>query len=211
MPELLQSLVATPLRIGLVVSTTLFVVGVAVAAWRVHRRRRARVLLEASICAVGLEFLRDRLVPDGMGGTLHVPYLLLTPRGAMVVDLWDIAGNIFGSDQMGEWTVMAGSRRSTFLNPQPAMYDRVAAVKALSGDMPVEGRMVFTRRGTFPKGLPRWTLSVESLRLEFPPLEDLTADACRARFRDAWAAIVEGTTAGPRKQSASFLQELFLG
>jgi hypothetical protein len=210
-PELLRSLFATPLRIGLVVSTTLFVVGVGVAAWRVYRRRRARTMLEASICAVGLESLRDRLVPDGMGGTLHAPYLLLTPRGVVVVDLWDVAGNIFGSDQMEEWTVMAGSRRSTFLNPQPAMYDRVAAVKVLAGEMPVEGRMVFTRRGTFPKGLPRWTLSVESLRLEFPPMEDSTADACRARYRDEWAAVVDGTTSGPHKQSASFLQELFLG
>ena len=211
MPEFLQSLFATPLRIGLVVSTTLFVVGVAVAAWRVHRRRSARLQLEAALCAVGLESLRDRLVPDGMGGTLHVPYLLLTPRGVVLVDLWDVAGNIFGSDQMGEWTVMAGTRRSTFLNPQPAMCDRIAAVKAVAGEMPVEGRMVFTRRGTFLKGLPRWTLSVESLRLEFPPVEDTTADAYRARYRESWSAIVDGTTPGPRKQSASFLQELFLG
>ncbi len=211
MPDFLLTLVATPLRIGVVVATTLFLLGLLVAAWRVHRRRRARAQREAALCEIGLEYLRDRLVPDGMGGTLHVPYLLLTPRGVVLVDLWDVAGNIFGSDQMGEWTVMSGSRRSTFLNPQPAMYDRVAAVKALAGELSVEGRMVFTRRGTFLKGLPRWTLSVESLRLEFPPVEGATADAYRARYRESWAAILEGTTPGPRKQSASFLQELFLG
>ena len=46
-----------------------------------------------------------------------------------------------------------------------ALYDRIAAVKAVAGEVPVEGRIVFTRRGKFPKGLPKWTLMVDSLRV----------------------------------------------
>ena len=161
---------------------------------RKRSRRLARARLEAAVCAVGLEALRDRLVPDGMGGTVHVDYLLLTPRGLLVVDLWDIAGNIFGGDQMTEWTVIAGPKRETFHDPQGAMYDRVAAVKALAGEVPVEGRLVFTQRGRFPKGLPRWTTSVESLRAEFPPLEAATADGYRTRFQAAWSALSEGSS-----------------
>jgi hypothetical protein len=84
-------------------------------------------------------------------------------------------------------------------------------VKGLSGEVPVEGRMVFTRRGRFPKGLPRWTMSVESLLAEFPPLDGTTGEGYRARYRDAWAALREGSTPGPKKQSTSFLGELFLG
>jgi hypothetical protein len=80
-----------------------------------------------------------------------------------------VKGNIFGGDQMAEWTVMDGARRFTFTNPQSALYDRVAAVKAVAGDVPVEGRIVFTRRGRFPKGLPKWTLMIDALRAEFPP------------------------------------------
>ncbi len=57
--------------------------------------------------------------------------------------------------------------RATFQNPQHALYDRVAAVRALAGELPVEGRVLFTRRGKFPKGLPRWTLMVDSLRPNF--------------------------------------------
>lgn len=211
MPEFLETLVATPARIIALLVGAVIVVGTLVAAWRVYRRRRAQARLEAAICAVGLESMRDLLVPDGMGGTLHVDFLLLTPRGLLVVDLWDVAGNIFGGDQMSAWTVMSGARRSTFLNPQGAMYDRVAAVKGCAGDVPVEGRMVFTRRGRFPKGLPRWTMAVESLVAEFPALDEATAEACRARYREAWNALRDGSTPGPKKQSASFLQELFLG
>ena len=57
------------------------------------------------------------------------------------------------------------------MNPQSALYDRIAAVKALAGDMPVEGRIVFTRRARFPKGLPKWTLMLDSLARDFPLIE----------------------------------------
>ena len=98
-----------------------------------------------------------------------------------MIDLRDVQGNIFGGDQMAEWTVMDGPQRFTFTNPQSALYDRIAAVKAVAGDVPVEGRIVFTRRGKFPKGLPKWTLMVDSLRAEFP-----TADfECARRGRSA--------------------------
>ena len=97
-----------------------------------------------------------------MGGGFHVDFLLLTMRGVVVVDLRDVQGNIFGGDQMAEWTVMDGPQRFTFTNPQSALYDRIAAVKAIAGEVPVEGRIVFTRRGKFPKGLPKWTLMLDA-------------------------------------------------
>jgi hypothetical protein len=89
------------------------------------------------------------------------------------------------------------------------LYDRVAAVKAVAGDLAVEGRMVFTRRGRFPKGLPRWTQSVDSLVAEFPQPDAATLDACRARHAEAWSALQAGTTPGARKPESSFLEELF--
>jgi len=56
------------------------------------------------------------LVPDGMAVVFHVDFLLLTTRGILVIDLRDVQGNIFGGDQMAEWTVMDGPRRFTFTN-----------------------------------------------------------------------------------------------
>jgi hypothetical protein len=206
---LLAGLVATPGRIAIVSVTVALWIVLGVAIWRVARRRRSRVRLEAALSGAGLDALHDVLVPDGMGGTLHVEFLLLTPRGLLVVDLWDVAGNIFGGDQMNDWTVMSGARRSTFHNPQGPLYDRVAAVKAVAGEIPVEGRVVFTRRGRFPKGLPRWTQSVDSLLAEFPSLEPATAEGYRGRYREAWDRLRDGTTPGPRKASSSFLSELF--
>ena len=158
-------------------------------AWRWYRKYRAHKALRAAVTAGCADYLVDMLVPDGMGGGFHVDYLLLTLRGVVVIDLRDIRGNIFGGDQMAEWTVIDGPRRFTFTNPQSALYDRIAAVKAVTGDVPVEGRIVFTRRGRFPKGLPKWTLMVDALRAEFPAAEFETPAESAARYGEGWAQL----------------------
>ena len=157
--------------------------------WRWYRQYRTRKALRTAVTAAGSEHLVDMLVPDGMGGGFHVDFLLLTGRGILVIDLRDVQGNIFGGDQMAEWTVMDGPRRFTFTNPQSALYDRIAAVKAVAGDVPVEGRIVFTGRGKFPKGLPKWTLMVDSLRAEFPAAEPDSLAGTLTRFTEAWQRL----------------------
>jgi hypothetical protein len=178
-------------------SPTAWVLIVAAAAvgfgiswlWRWYRNYSARKTLRAAVTAAGSDHLVDQLVPDGMGGGFHVDFLLLTGRGVLVVDLRDVQGNIFGGDQMAEWTVMDGAHRFTFTNPQSALYDRIAAVKAVVGEVPVEGRIVFTRRGKFPKGLPKWTLMLDALRTEFPAPEFESPADSAARHRDGWQRL----------------------
>jgi hypothetical protein len=177
-----------PVTWGLVVGAV--VLGWALSwLWRLYRKRRARRALISAITAVGVDHLIDVLVPDGMNGYFHVDFVLLTLRGVVLVDLRDVSGNIFGGDQMNEWTVMDGSHRHTFSNPQNALYDRIAAVKALAGDMPVEGRILFTRRAKFPKGLPKWTLMVDSLSSEFPIVEQAVMASATERFGESWQNI----------------------
>ena len=162
---------------------------VAFWAWSWYSRYRARKALQAAVTSGAADHLTDSLVPDGMGGSFHVDFLLLTLRGVVVIDLRNVKGNIFGGDQMAEWTVMDGARRFTFVNPQSALYDRIAAVKAIAGDIPVEGRIVFTRRGRFPKGLPKWTLMLDALRAEFPAADFESPAETVARFRDGWQSL----------------------
>ena len=185
-------------------------IGLLVYVWRAYRRRRARARLHEAITVVALDALQDVLVPDGMGGAMHVDFLLLTSRGVLVVDLRDVAGNIFGGAQLTEWTVMAGAKRHTFQTPQGALYDRVAAVKPLAGELAVEGRVLFTQRGRFPKGLPRWTLMVGSLRAEFPPPDPQAFEALRSRDQEFWVALKASVAPSPLKKGTSFLTEVFM-
>ncbi len=177
--------------------------------WRAWRLRRARFKLHQSIIAVGTEALHNVLVPDGMGTSMHVDYLLLTSRGVLVIDLRDLKGNIFGGDQMTDWTVMNGAARTTFQNPQHALYDRVAAVRQLSGELPVEGRVLFTLRGKFPKGLPRWTLMVDSLNTEFPLPDSDAAHSWVDQYRTTWDRLCNSVTPSTLRTQRSFLAEVF--
>jgi nuclease-like protein len=164
-------------------------IGALVYVWRWDQRRRMRAARTLAVTSCGFEHLRDVLVPDGQGAALHVDFLLLTARGIIVIDLRDVAGNIFGGDQMSEWTVMHRAQRYTFANPQPGLYDRIAAVRALAQGLPVEGRIVFTARGRFPKGLPRHTLMLDSLPSDFPASERDLMRSLLEGWMPAWAAI----------------------
>ena len=69
-------------------------------------------------------------------------------------------------------------------------YDRIAAVRGVAGETPVEGRIVFTRRGKFPKGLPKYTLMVDSLKAEFPE----GGQTATGPFADGWGKVKKSVT-----------------
>jgi len=156
----------------------------------VYQRRARRKSLIARLNRIAYQAAHQVLVPDGMGGYIHVDHLLLTPRGILVLDTRRVAGLIFGGDQMSEWTVMARGRRYTFDNPQPALYDRVAAVKAVVGEFPVEGRLVFSNHGKFTKGMPKYVVMLDGIEVEFPVVDgNLTSPAALPDSAEVWTRL----------------------
>jgi hypothetical protein len=168
---------------GATLLTAAIVAGVrAYLSGRIVRRNQQRIE------AIAYEVLRNVLIPNGSGGQLHLNYLLLTERGLLVIDMFDIPGAVFGGDQMFQWTAIGRKLRFTFSNPQPILYDRIAAVKLLAGDVPVEGRLVFTQRGEFPKGKPKYVVRIDQLSTAFPIVDRSRSNAAAA-FADVWNNI----------------------
>jgi len=64
------------------------------------RRTRARRAIDNVISSVAYDELRDVLVPTGTGEQIHLHYLLLTQRGLLVIDLFDVQGVVFAGDKM---------------------------------------------------------------------------------------------------------------
>jgi len=160
-------------------------IAVAVRAYLARRFIRRN---EERINSIAFEILRNILIPNGNGGQIHVNYLLLTERGLLVLDLFDVPGAVFGGDQMFQWTAIGRKLRFTFANPQSILYDRMAAVKLLAGEIPVEGRLVFTQRGDFPKGKPKDVLRIDQLNNDFPAI-DRTRSNVAAAFQEIWQYI----------------------
>jgi hypothetical protein len=181
---------ALPVAAGVVVGALL---AWAVIEFRAYRRRRA---IDAAIMSIAYEMLKNVLVPNGNGGQIHIHYLLLTQRGLLVVDLLDHPGAVFGGDQMIEWTVIGKKRRFTFANPQHALYDRMAAVRQLTGEVPVDGRLLFTLRSDFPKGKPRYVVRIDDLTEDFPVV-DTARGNITAAFGDVWANVKKHAEPNP--------------
>lgn len=158
---------------------------------RAYQRRARRKSLLARLERVASAAAHQVLVPDGMGGFIHIDHVLLTPRGVLVLDTRRVAGLIFGGDQMSDWTVMGRGHRYTFDNPQPALYDRIAAVKAIVGDVPVEGRLLFSNVGKFTKGIPKWVVMLDGIEVEFPIVDrGNQAFAASEQYQDAWNRLL---------------------
>jgi hypothetical protein len=181
------------------------VAGVAVAlvaaggyvALGAYQRRARRKQLLARLDRIAYESAHQVLVPDGMGGYIHIDHLLLTPRGLLVLDTRRVPGLIFGGDQMSDWTVI-GRRRFTFDNPQPALYDRLAAVKALAGEFPVEGRLLFSNIGKFTKGMPKYVMMLDGIEVEFPQVDrSLKGSAALEPFAEVWSRVVSQLKPSP--------------
>ena len=163
---------------------------------RLHRRKDIdRRLREACSGVLG-----NFVIPDGNGEQIQIQYALLTARGILVIDIKDVEGHVFGSEAMQDWTVLADDRRFTFPNPQPGLWDRVAAVKRLTPEVPVIGFVSFTGRARFTKGQPR------SVTLLEPLLAELEHEASGGRpgpegYVAAWERLREAAIA-PRLDHA---------
>jgi hypothetical protein len=169
---------------------------VAYFAREMIRQRRARRAIDNVISSVAFEELRNVLLPTGTGEQIHLNYLLLTQRGLLVIELFDVAGVIFAGEKMEQWSVFGPKRHFTFTNPLPMLYDRMAAVRHLAGEVPVEGRVVFSMLGEFPKGRPDVVLRLDALQEEFPVVERIPGGAAAA-FAPVWENIKKAAQPNP--------------
>ncbi len=181
---------AYPAAAGLVAAALL----TWVALWWRERRRWQR--MDKTINSIAYDVLKNVLISNGMDEQIHLHYLLLTERGLLVLDLLERPGSIFGGDQMIAWTSIGKKRRYTFTNPQHVLYDRLAALKLLAGNTPVDGRIVFTKRSEFPKGKPKYVSRIDELAKQYAVI-DRNHGNVAAAFADVWQKIKDSSQPSP--------------
>jgi hypothetical protein len=173
---------------------------VGVAAYYIReyvRMVRARRAIDNVISSVAFDELHHVLLPTGTGDQIHVNYLLLTQKGLLVIDLFDLHGMVFAGEKMEQWSIFGPKRHFMVSNPLPLLYDRVAAVRQFAGeDVPVEGRIVFSMRGEFPKGRPETVIRLDELQDQYPVVEK-TAGGAAAAFAEVWDRIKQAAQPNP--------------
>lgn len=163
---------------------------VLLLTWLVIRARKSHSRsLSHTLDNIAFGRIEDLVIPNADEGEIHIDHLVLTAQGLLIVDVKDVSGVVFGSDKMQDWTVISDDRRFTFANPQPALYDRIAAVRQIVRQVPVAGRIVFLDGASFTKGVPELVTTLDELRDEFGEKDKAAAKVKIEAFLPHWELI----------------------
>ncbi len=167
----------------------LLAVALLLLLWFLYRRRMRGDRLQRVLDEISHDRIDGLVIPNGDDGEIQIDHLLLTSQGLLIVDIKDAVGTVFGSDKMQEWTVISQERRYTFPNPQAALYDRVAAVRHIVRQVPVEGRLLFLDSAEFTKGIPDMVSDLDTLFDEFGEPDKNAAKFKVEAFKPHWDLI----------------------
>jgi hypothetical protein len=163
---------------------------VLLLVWAVVRYIRARSGdFEHTISDISFDRVEGLIIPSADEGEILVDYLLLTSKGLLVLEVKDVQGTVFGGNKLQDWTVINNKRRYTFSNPQPALYDRIAAVRQIVRQVPVSGRILFLDGADFTKGTPELVSSLAQLVDEFGEPDKKAAKFKIDAFKPHWELI----------------------
>ncbi len=157
--------------------------------WLIYRRTVGGDRLQRVLDEISYDRVDKILIPNGDDGEIQIDHLLLTARGLLIIDIKDVAGTVFGSDKMEKWTVISNKNRFTFSNPQPALYDRIAAVRHIVRQVPVEGRVIFLDEAEFTKGVPDLVASIDQLHADFGEPDKAAGKFKIEAFKPHWDLI----------------------
>ena len=162
---------------------------VLLVTWLIYRRRIGGDRLQRVLDEISYDRVDGILIPNGDDGEIQIDHLLLTARGLLIVDIKDVAGTVFGSDKMEKWTVISNKHRFTFSNPQPALYDRIAAVRHIVRQVPVEGRVIFLDEAEFTKGVPDLVADIDQLQADFGEPDKAAGKFKIEAFKPHWDLV----------------------
>ena len=145
--------------------------------------------LEKALGDISYDRIEALVVPSADEGEILIDYLLLTSQGLLILDIKDVQGTVFGGDKLKDWSVISNERRFTFSNPQPALFDRIAAVRQIIREVPVAGRILFLDGAEFAKGVPELVSDIPDLVREFGEPDKSAAKFKIEAFKPHWEKI----------------------
>lgn len=174
----------TPWVLPLLAAVVLLVI------WFVYRRFFAGGnSLEKALADISFQRIEALVIPSADEGEIQVDQLLLTSQGLLILEIKEVRGTVFGGDKLQDWTVIAEDRRYTFPNPQPSLYDRIAAVRQIVRQVPVAGRVLFLDGADFTKGVPSMVCTLDELVAEFGEPDKAAAKFKIEAFTPHWELI----------------------
>ena len=176
------------LGLGLVALLALGVAGYYF--WRQNLASQHQRHVATVIQGLGVDYLRDVVIPDGIDGLAFIDYLLLTPKGLIVLDIKHQDGVLFGGVAVDQWTQVISGKTYKFPNPLYLNQNHRQAVEWNTKDIDVFGQVVFSNAGQFPKGIPEGCSMIDELATDLSLLLD-SGNAVNPVIQQAWQRLRE--------------------
>jgi len=138
---------------------------VILVAWLIGNKRKQSDSYKMSLILQPYiqEEVKDFIIPDGIGGILEVEHLILVKQGFLLVKTYPMSGNLFGADEIDQWSQIVAGKSFKFANPLHHIEISRQALKVLAPKIPIFCRIVFTSDSVFPKGKPEEVSTLDTL------------------------------------------------
>lgn len=151
-------------------------------AWKQTRKNKHQRYAHKIVDSLGIKYLRDVVLPDGIDGLVFIDYLLLVPNGFVVLGMQHSEGHLFGGEAVDQWSQVTNNKTYKFNNP---LYANQSACQALRWNLQhnieatnpptdtqwqVHGWVAFSSAGNFPKGIPAQVSMIDELKNNISPL-----------------------------------------
>lgn len=175
----------------------IFIVAVAVILmliWRTIRSAQSYRDFPRIIRKISKYNMKNVVIPDAVEGSSFIDWLVLTPRGVLIISEKPYKGMIFASENISQWTQVIDRRSYSFDNPLRQLEVDVVTIKTLIPGIPVKGYVVFDRDSFFPKGKPKIVLTLKEIKQNLTVFRE---GAISAELMQAWdklrTVLKEGT------------------
>jgi len=128
--------------------------------WKYLNERK----VNKTIQHLGSQYLKQVILPDGLGGSIFLDYLVLAQHSIILVILKKFRGTIFCAENIEQWTQLIGNRSYKFPNTLQQLDSDILSVGSLVKDVDITGLVVFSSECDFPKGKPEQVKSIREIK-----------------------------------------------
>ncbi len=126
------------------------------------------------------QFLNNVVLHDGIDSYIFIDYLIKLPNLILVINTYNYEGYLFGGESVDQWAHLVRYKSHKFDNPLYRLFESIQVLKDRIRDTRVEGRIVFSNNGSFPKGIPTSVILLDTLKDDISQLvnsREMVSDA----------------------------------
>lgn len=178
----------------------LVLLGAIFFIWKQVNKGQHQRHVQKVIDSLGVKYLHNLVLPDGIDGLVFIDYLLLSPVGFIVLDVDHVEGHLFGGETVDQWSQVVNNKTYKFSNPLYSNQQKCQAVtwniEQLAGidekneksEWQTHGWVAFTNAGDFPKGIPKQVSMIDDLKENLGDLISVEHPVSEALTK-AWEAL----------------------